>query len=223
MKYLPVFWEHAPFHQRQHIWFMHNGAPAHFLRTAREYPNQSFGDQWKGRGGLVSWPARHLTDFWRWRRLKILVYSAAINDLEVLQQQVGNTGQEIWIKPEIFNRARVSVWERAGSCVETPGNHIEHLLLKPQEHRPYLSRHRFLNISWRGLLCSFEWLLYPLKNLKLFLPLCISQLLTDMWKIPRRRSSSSSSLGIGPPVVPFWSHCFSRLSRLSLSSFLRDL
>jgi hypothetical protein len=30
---LPVLLEHVPLHQRQHIWFMYDGAPTLFLRT----------------------------------------------------------------------------------------------------------------------------------------------------------------------------------------------
>jgi hypothetical protein len=41
--------------------------------------------------------------------LLTLVYSAPINDLEVLQQRVGNACQEIQVKPGIFDRVRTSV------------------------------------------------------------------------------------------------------------------
>jgi hypothetical protein len=30
---LPVRLEHVPLHQRQHMWFMHDGTPLHFLCT----------------------------------------------------------------------------------------------------------------------------------------------------------------------------------------------
>jgi hypothetical protein len=30
---LPVLLEHVPLHQRQHTWFMYDGAAPHFLRT----------------------------------------------------------------------------------------------------------------------------------------------------------------------------------------------
>jgi hypothetical protein len=28
------------------MWFMHDGAPPHFLRTVRQHLNQTFGEQW---------------------------------------------------------------------------------------------------------------------------------------------------------------------------------
>jgi hypothetical protein len=33
---LPVPLEHVPVHQQQHMWFMHDRAPPHFLRTVRQ-------------------------------------------------------------------------------------------------------------------------------------------------------------------------------------------
>ena len=38
--------------------FMHDGAPPHFSRVAREFLNQHFANEWIGRAGPVAWPAR---------------------------------------------------------------------------------------------------------------------------------------------------------------------
>jgi hypothetical protein len=54
---LSVLLEHVPLH-KQYIRFMHDGTPPHFLRIVRHHLNQTFGDQWIGRGGPVNWPAR---------------------------------------------------------------------------------------------------------------------------------------------------------------------
>jgi hypothetical protein len=66
---LLVFLEHAPV-QQQHKWFMHGVASPHFLRTVTQRPNQAFGEQYRGYGGPVFWPARspnNITlDFWLW-------------------------------------------------------------------------------------------------------------------------------------------------------------
>jgi hypothetical protein len=129
---LPVLLEHVPLHQRQHTWFMRDEAPPHFLRTLRQHLNQNFGEQWVGCGGPVNWPARspdlnHL-DFRLWGHMKTLVYSAPINDLEVLQQRVEKYCQEIRVKPRIFDRFRTSVRQKPECCVEMHGNRIEHLL-----------------------------------------------------------------------------------------------
>jgi hypothetical protein len=82
---LPVHLEHVPLHQRQHMWFMLDGAPPHFLRIVRPHLNQALDERGIGRGGPVSWPALspdlNPPDFWLWGHLKTLVYSALINYL----------------------------------------------------------------------------------------------------------------------------------------------
>jgi hypothetical protein len=129
---LPVLLEHVPLHQRQHMWFMHDGVPPHFLRIVRQHLSQTFGEQRIGREGPVNWSARspdlNPLDFWLWGHLRILVYSSPINDLEVLQQRLQNACQEIRVKPIIFDRVRTSVRQRAERYVEMHGNHIENLL-----------------------------------------------------------------------------------------------
>ncbi|GFG40192.1 hypothetical protein Cfor_09780 [Coptotermes formosanus] len=55
---LPVFFEDVPHQQRQHMWFMHDGAPTHFLRIVRQHLTQSTGGQRIGRRGPVNWPAQ---------------------------------------------------------------------------------------------------------------------------------------------------------------------
>lgn len=55
-------------------------------------------------------------DFWLWGHLKPLVYSALIDDLDVLQQRVEKACQEIRVKPGIFNGVRISVRWGAESC-----------------------------------------------------------------------------------------------------------
>jgi hypothetical protein len=42
---LPVPMEHVPLRQRQHTWFMHDGAPPLCLCIFREHKNQTFGEQ----------------------------------------------------------------------------------------------------------------------------------------------------------------------------------
>jgi hypothetical protein len=91
---LAVLLEHVPLHQRQHMWFMRDWAPPHCLCIVRQHLNQTFGERLVGRESIVNWSAgvpdlNHL-DFWLWGHLKSLVYSAEINDVEVLQQRIEN-------------------------------------------------------------------------------------------------------------------------------------
>jgi hypothetical protein len=116
-----------------------------FPRTVRQHVNQTFGEQWIGRGGLVNWPARSpdliSLDIWLWGHRQNSVFSTPINDLEVLQHRVENASHEIPMKSGILGRVRRSVRRRAAGCVEMHGNHKERLLQRTHEHRPYLNRH----------------------------------------------------------------------------------
>jgi hypothetical protein len=70
---------------------MRVGLPTHFLRIAEQHLNQTFAEQWIERGGPVNWSGRspdsNSLDFWLWGHLNTFVYSAPINDLQVLQQR----------------------------------------------------------------------------------------------------------------------------------------
>ena len=55
---LPNYLEDVPLRQRQQMWFMHNGAPAHFRLSVRRYLNRRYGERLIGRGGPVPWPPR---------------------------------------------------------------------------------------------------------------------------------------------------------------------
>ena len=50
--------ECVPLQIRQHMWFKHDGAPAHFSHIVWEAPTGIYHDRWIGRGGPVPWPAR---------------------------------------------------------------------------------------------------------------------------------------------------------------------
>ena len=73
------------------------------------------------RGGPVNWSARSLDfkplDFWFWRHLKTLVHSRQMSELKE-----ENPSHEIWVKPESFARAGVSVPRRVDSCVTAGGS-----------------------------------------------------------------------------------------------------
>ncbi|KAJ4438679.1 hypothetical protein ANN_14626 [Periplaneta americana] len=90
---IPHVLEDTPLINRQHIHFLHDGAPAHFSRTARRYLDRRFPDRWIGRGGPIAWPPRspdlNPLDFYLWGHLKSLVYSSPVPDLE-------SFGIELW-------------------------------------------------------------------------------------------------------------------------------
>lgn len=75
-------------------------------QTVTQYLKQTFGWQWTESGGAVSWPAPsselNPLNIWKWGHVKTLVYSGAVNALEVLQQRDGNACREIQVKPGMF-------------------------------------------------------------------------------------------------------------------------
>ena len=48
----------VPLHVRQNMWFQHDSAPPHFSLVIRDHLDQRFGQQWIGRGGSITSPAR---------------------------------------------------------------------------------------------------------------------------------------------------------------------
>jgi hypothetical protein len=38
------------------MWYMHDGAPAHFIRAVRDVLNNTYHDRWIGRAGPTAWP-----------------------------------------------------------------------------------------------------------------------------------------------------------------------
>ncbi|KAJ4437167.1 hypothetical protein ANN_17302 [Periplaneta americana] len=81
-----------PLGTRVNLWFMHDGAPAHYCRNASAYLNAVYPDERIGRAGSTPWPARspdvNPLDFYLWGRLKSLVYASGVLNVEVLQQRI---------------------------------------------------------------------------------------------------------------------------------------
>jgi hypothetical protein len=155
---LPVQLEHVPLHQ-QRMWFMHDGAPPHFLCTVRQHLNQTSGERWTGRGGPVKWPARsddlNPLNVWLWGHLYSLVYSAPIIELEVLQQGVQSACQEIRVIPGMHASGR----RRAESCASG----VVITRTSPISQQPLVSG----QVDW-DFFCSCEYY-NPLKPITPFL------------------------------------------------------
>ncbi|KAJ4445046.1 hypothetical protein ANN_06845 [Periplaneta americana] len=81
------------------MWFMHDGAPAHFLRNMRENLTLIFQDH------CIDWEAPRLDlnplDFWLWGHMK---------------------------EPGQFQRVRDSLRQTAEECIAMNGRRFEHLL-----------------------------------------------------------------------------------------------
>ena len=73
--------EDVPLKIRRGMRYQHDGCPAHFRITVREWLNMNFPDRWIGRGGPIPWPARcpDLTpmDYCVWGHMESLVYDVS--------------------------------------------------------------------------------------------------------------------------------------------------
>lgn len=129
---LPVLLDDIPLGVRRAMWFMHDGAPAHFSLRARQYLDETYENRWIGRGGPQLWPARspdlNPLDFSTWGHLKSLVYQTPVQNLEDLRNRVIESCRLIQDSPGIFNRIRASMRRRVDSCVTARGGHFQHLL-----------------------------------------------------------------------------------------------
>jgi hypothetical protein len=129
---LPGLLEDVTLDVRRIMFFMHDGAPAHFSLVAREHLNNIFPNRWIGRSGPVRWPARspdlNPLDFFLWGHLKSIVYSTPVQDVQDLKQRIINGFEKIRLSPGIFERVRNSIKRRYDVCVQAEGGHFEQLL-----------------------------------------------------------------------------------------------
>jgi hypothetical protein len=111
---------------------MHDGAPAHFSRAARDVLNNTYHYGWTGRGGPTAWPPRSPDldplDFYLWGHLKPLVYAAPVDKEEALYHRTVDVCRTIRNYPGIFEQMRRSMMRRVEACIESHGGYFGHLL-----------------------------------------------------------------------------------------------
>jgi hypothetical protein len=56
LHYLPKLLEGVPLAVRARVWYMHDGAPAHFSRVMHDVVSNTSHDRRIGRGGPTAWP-----------------------------------------------------------------------------------------------------------------------------------------------------------------------
>lgn len=129
---LPQLFDDVPVQIRQELWFMHDGAPAHFSNNARRYLDEVYANRWIGRGGTQNWPARspdlNPLDFCIWGFLKTLVYSTPVENIDDLRDRIIVACETIRNTPGLFQRIRNSIRRRVESCILVEGRHFQHLL-----------------------------------------------------------------------------------------------
>lgn len=129
---LPVMLEDVPIAIRQRMYFMHDGAPAHFSILARNWLDANYPGRWIGRNGPINWPPRspdlNALDFFLWGHLKSLVYHTPVENEQDLRQRIINGCNQIRNTPGIFERVRNSIHRRLEGCIIAGGGHFQQLL-----------------------------------------------------------------------------------------------
>ncbi|KAJ8961499.1 hypothetical protein NQ318_014748 [Aromia moschata] len=125
----------VPIALRQRLWYLHDGALAHFSHQLRRHLNRVFRGRWIGRGNdaPINWPSRspdlNAADFYLWGHTKSLVYSSSVNSEEELRLRIVEAFNAIRNIPDVFTRIRFNFIRRLRACVEAHGGQFEHLLL----------------------------------------------------------------------------------------------
>jgi hypothetical protein len=143
------------------IWYMHNGAPAHFSRDVRDVLSNSCHGRRIDTWGPTAWPPRspdlNPQDLYLWGHLRPLVYAAPVDNKEVLHRTV-DACRTIPNYPGIFARMRRSMMRRVEACIDSHGEYCEHLL---QTHS-FNSNSRFRTHVDMGIFsCFCMWNSYP--------------------------------------------------------------
>jgi hypothetical protein len=88
------------------MWYMHDGAPAHFLSNTCH-------DRWTGRGGPTAWlprsPDLNPLNFYPWEYLNVHVYAVPVDNEEALHHRIVDACRTILKYPGIFERMRRGV------------------------------------------------------------------------------------------------------------------
>ena len=129
---LPALLEDVPLIVRRDMWYMQDGAPAHWAVIVRQHLNAYFGNRWIGREGPIAWPARspdfNPLDFFYWGHMKNLVYSTPVATLDELQQRIQFTSGIVQNVMGDFRQVRENFRRRMQLCIQENGGHVEHLL-----------------------------------------------------------------------------------------------
>lgn len=129
---LPQLLENVPLNIRLQMWYLQDGHPAHNARVVQQYLNGMFPNRWIGTHGPIGWPARspdlNPIDFCIWGYAKNLVYANETQTREELWQKICDAFDTIRNTPLIFQKIRWNWRKRAEACVQSHGQHFQHLL-----------------------------------------------------------------------------------------------
>ena len=107
---LPTLVDDVLLQIRHNMWFIHDGAPAHFSNNVRNHLNRTFPNKWIGCGGPIRWPARspdlNPLDYFLWDHLQTLVNYSPVDTMEELRVIIMNAINRIRQTPGMFEWIR---------------------------------------------------------------------------------------------------------------------
>ncbi|CAK1592175.1 unnamed protein product [Parnassius mnemosyne] len=115
------------------MWFQHDGCPAHFRRSVRDWLDTNYPNKWIGRGGPLPWPARSpdLTpmDFYVWGCMKSFVYSEPnpVSSVEDLRERIVDAANKMRTTLTT-GVVKTGLRRRMRQCIRNRGSHVEHEL-----------------------------------------------------------------------------------------------
>jgi hypothetical protein len=135
---------------RARIWYMHDGAPAHFSRCLWDVLRNNYHDRGLGTGGPTAWPPRFTPDlnplnFYMWRHQN----AAPVDNKESLHHFIVDACQTIRNRRDIFERMWRSMMRRVEARIESHGglSTCYECTLSTLTHK--------LNVSGHMLRCTF--------------------------------------------------------------------
>lgn len=106
---------------KNRIWFMPDGAKAHYAVQVRAFLDREF-PNWIGREGGIAWPDLTPMDFSIWGFIKSQVYrTRPINRVDLIEKITDAHGR---ISPQILQNTYNGVINRLRTCIEQNGGYI---------------------------------------------------------------------------------------------------
>jgi len=110
------------------VWWLQDGAPAHWGTQVREYLDACFPETWIGRDGPIAWPARspdiNPLDYYLWGFVKHMVFQTPTRDLNELRQKITTVIQGI--QASTLVKVREEFFLRMSACIQEGGRQFQH-------------------------------------------------------------------------------------------------
>ncbi|GBM51825.1 hypothetical protein AVEN_226753-1 [Araneus ventricosus] len=117
------YWLFVVCFQLRHVWFQHDGAPAHKTSSVKQCLMEEFGEKISGYGGFQEWPPRSPDptpmDFFLWGYLKQKVYATPPPTLQELQRRITDACANV--TPAMLHLVQREVQASVQMCIVADG------------------------------------------------------------------------------------------------------